>query len=571
VPEYREEYLSEPMAFRPAASGLSSLGRRYGAVLWVLLATLALLVALAATNTASLLAARVVRRRVELGVRAALGATPVRIALPIVLESLVLTGSGAVLGHGVSALCSRLLLASLGATPDAIERASPLELRVVAFAIGLLLLVAVASALVPALKAARIDPLAAMRTAAPLGRRGLAGRLLVANQVSLSLALLIVAGLAIQTFLDLAQRPIGFEGRGLLVARIRADERAGAGPGLSARDLGRRAREAVADLPELEAAGVSSITPLSLTAEMVSWFCDAGDREPATDWVHRNFVSPGWFATYRTRVVAGRSFSDADVLGAPGVAIVNQAFAEAYPCGGPVLGAVIHERTYPDLAPGPPLTVVGIVEDAVYRSYRETAPPALYRPFAQMADPEGLAQPLSLTARPRAPDATSIRKLETTLRALSPAISVEVEPFDRRLDRALLKERLLADLSLAIGLLGGLLAVLGAYAVAALDASGRRREAAIRLALGASDLSIHATQLRRVAVALAIGLACGEALGYALSRIAHSWLGTAAPASTWVYAGAAALLGFATLTAVAVAARGALRMAPSRLLAVADQ
>lgn len=571
VPQYKAEYLRERLGFRSAAAGLSSLGTRYAPVLWVLLATLAVLVALAAANTASLLAARVVRRRRELAVRATLGAPPGRVALPVVLESLLLTGAGTLLGYAVAAVCGRLLLASLGATPDAVERASPLDLRVVGFAAALLVAVAVASALVPALQAARLDPLAAMRPATPIGRPGRAGQLLVANQIALSLALLIVAGVSLRTLVDLARRPVGFEGRGLLVARLQTDPLAPEGGASPVQELGRRAREALTGAPELEDVGVSWITPLDLRARMESWYCGAGDREPATDWVHFNFVSPGWFATFRTRIVAGRSFEDADAAGAPGVAIVNRAFAAAYPCGGPVLGAVIHAQTDPDLTPGPPLTVVGIADDAVYRSYRESAPPTLYRPYAQMADTSvEVVPPISVTVRPRGSAAAATRRIEATLGELSPATAVEVEPFAQRLDRAVFKERLLARLSAAIALLGGLLAVLGSYAVAALDASARRRETAIRRALGASGLSIYASALRRGATALGLGLGGGAALGAALSRVTRSWLGTAAPASPPVYLGAASLLALVTLAAAMLAAGRTLRATPARLLTEAD-
>jgi len=94
----------------------------------------------------------------------------------------------------------------------------------------------------------------------------------------------------------------------------------------------------------------------------------------------------------------------------------------------------------------------------------------------------------------------------------------------------------------------------------------RRRETAIRLALGASGRAIYSVAVRRIAAALALGVVGGVGLGFAFSRSAHAWLGTAAPASVPVYTGAPALLGLATLTAVTVAVGRALRATPSRLL-----
>jgi hypothetical protein len=154
--------------------------------------------------------------------------------------------------------------------------------------------------------------------------------MLVANQVALSLAMLILAGLSIQTFRSLARTPIGFEGRGVLVARIDSDDFTE--PGLAKRlvALARRARAALGAMPEIERVGASFATPLGGMVGSDAYFC-AGQPEPATTAVHVNFVSPDWFATYRTGFFAGRDFSERDAAGAPGVAIVNTGPTRSWP------------------------------------------------------------------------------------------------------------------------------------------------------------------------------------------------------------------------------------------------
>lgn len=570
APEYEAEYLSDPLRAAPVASGVSWLGDRYGPALWVLLGTVGLLVALAATNTASLLAARVLRRRTELGVHSALGATPFRIAAPILLESLLLTGAGVALGQCIAAGCSRYLLSSVEATPHAMGRASPLELRVVLFAVVLLVAVAAFSGLVPALRAARTDPLAALRGSASGERRGRLAGVLVANQLALSLALLIVAGLAIQTFLALAARPLGFDGRGLLVAKLDFEEHPV--PDLAARleRLVWRAREAVLSLPEAGSAAGSLVTPLSGMATSAVWFCGDGGATRGTGSTHLNFVTPGWFATYRTRLVAGRDFLPEDADGGPGVAIVNRALAEALPCDVPLLGAVIHPRDE-QLRPGPPLTIVGIVEDAVYRSYRETPPPTVYRPWSQVVDAGFAMTPVSISVRPRPGAAVPLPgRIEAAIRDLAPGLSVEVEPFARRLEHAVRSEHLLAVIASGLALLGALLAVLGTYGVVSHEATGRQREAAIRVSLGASTTSLWLLALRRAVLVLGVGLLAGEILGFALGRAALARIGATLPATPLTYAGTAALLAVATLAAVAIAAGRAVNAQPSRLLRETD-
>jgi ABC-type antimicrobial peptide transport system permease subunit len=178
--------------------------------------------------------------------------------------------------------------------------------------------------------------------------------------------------------------------------------------------------------------------------------------------------------------------------------------------------------------------------------------------------------PLHLSVRPRLADARTAASVASVLRGLSPALFVSVDPFHLRLDRALLRERLLADLSTGVALLGGLLALVGAYGVTAHDASARQREAAIRVALGASSRSLYAIALRRIGLALVLGLVAGEVLGHVLARTAHAWLETPPPASPGTYALSGAALAVATLVATALAARKALHTQPSRLLASAD-
>ena len=357
-----------------------------------------LVLVIACANIANLLLARGTARRHELSLRVALGASRWRLVRQLFTESAVLAGTGAALGVALASWGSRFLLSQISTEVRPVFLDLSMDRHVLLFTIGVAIATALLFGVAPALQASGIAPMEAMkdhgtRHSAGDGRRGgVAGGLVVA-QVALSLMLVVAAGLFVRTFASLATRPLGFDRERVLVASVNAHS-AAIDPS-QRQALYEGAREAVRALPGVASAAVSYDTPpVTMISIMPVDSISGGvtllgmERMSAV-----NFVTPGWFSTFGTRVTAGRDVSDRDRKGAPRVALANQAFARKFLNGASPLGHTIASTAgFPPAALS--IEIVGVVEDAVFGSLRAPVHAMLYLPMAQ-ADwlpPNALAQ-----------------------------------------------------------------------------------------------------------------------------------------------------------------------------------
>jgi putative ABC transport system permease protein len=328
-------------------------------------------------------------------------------------------------------------------------------------------------------------------------------------QVALSLVLLVGAGLFVRTFTSLANLPLGFDPRPVLVATV-------AVPGEQLPSAERpqffaRLRDAAASVPGVSHVALSELTPLGGSSwnnyvEVLGGPVMTGDDRLS----YFNRVSVGWFQTYGTRLLAGRDFTADDTIGTPPVAIVNEAFARHFNRGRNPIG--LHVRQPQNVV----REVVGMVADSAYESLRNPAPPTLYLAYGQEAHLQADTA-VSVRAATGSP-ALLARPLAAALSRVHPDLTVSTRPLSDQVDALMTQERLVAALAAVFGVLALFLAGLGLYGVTWYAVSRRRTEIGIRLALGAEPRVVLALVLRRAVLFIGLGIVAGAAVSLWASR-----------------------------------------------------
>ncbi|MGH7529916.1 MAG: ABC transporter permease [Gemmatimonadales bacterium] len=517
-----------------------------GAVLLVLL--------IACANVANLLLTRATARRRELAVRASLGARRAHLIRQLLTESGVLAAFGAAGGLLLAVWFNDLLrtLPFLAQAPGGIDL-SP-DGRVLAFTLGLTVLTGLGCGLVPALLAARENLVGDLREGAFTERVAgsrLRGSLVVA-QIGVSLVLLIAAGLFVRTLRNAYAVDPGFAADQVLVARLDVE--------LQGYDeaRGRRFQDELLrrleGLPGVKAAGLALNLPFGggFDTRIVAEGTPVSEDEPGhrTD---RNSVTPGYFDTMGIPIVRGRAFTRHDVATAPRVTVINEAIADRLWPGQDPIGKRL-QRT----RGGEPLTVVGVSQDAKYRSLFEPRRLTFYQPLMQDYQP-------AVVAHLRAADGAGslAGPLQAVVAELDPDLPVyRVETLAERLAASLAQQRAAAILVSAFGLLAVALAAIGLYGAVSFGVARRTREFGIRIALGATSRDV----LRQVVVQGvrlgAWGLGIGLAGAAAVTRIIRTQLYGVTPTDPVSFATVSLILLAVCLLASVVPARRATRVDP---------
>jgi putative ABC transport system permease protein len=544
---------------KPARAGLSTpLHDQFGGPLFVLMLTVGVLLLLACANIGGLLLARGAARQHEMALRVSLGAGRFRIMRQVMTESLLLAAAGGALGFAGARVGATVLVRlvtsgtrSLAGPP---QFAIPLDARVLLFTAGVTTIAALLFGLAPALPAFVSTPIALLRGRAgstqPRSRR-LFGSGLVTAQVALSLALVSVSQLCVAHLSQLRDRSLGFDRDDVLVVSVDPP-----GTGLSRERLITLYSEAASRLraiPGVRSVAVSGMTPISGAAG--SRFVRVeGYDEPAQNRRRRslNVVSPNYFATLGTPLLAGRDFRDAD--GAhPGVAIINQAMARQYFAGRDPIGRRLWFDTERE-----PYEIVGLAGDAKYQDVRIAAPPTVYV-YAPVF--RGSA---SLSIRTAvAPTAVAGDARRVLADVFGGGAVKRVTTLAEQVDVSIVPERLMAMLSGFFGLVGALLAAIGLYGLLAYTVARRTNEIGIRMALGATRGNVIAMVLKSAIALVLAGVIVGLPAAYwgqrlVASMVEHLPAGGLAP----MLVGAATLFGVALLAAY-VPVRRATRVDPA--------
>lgn len=536
----------------------TALAGPYAARLFVLMAAVGAALLIACANVAGLSLARGSARRSELAVRAALGASRVRIAGQLLTESVVLALASGALGVALAFWLHRLLpfVAGLGGSHLA---PGGLEWPVLLFALAVSALSGVLFGLAPAW---RNSSHLLAQDLAPGGRSqasrsgGTLRSALVAGQVAMSLVLLAGAGLLIRSFGRLSTADLGFEARHLLTGEIQLPD--------SAYPPDRRIqffdglREELAAAPGVEAAGFITALPVRNPGfDLSAW---NPERPPASPvqrpTAMRRVALPGYFRAVRIPLLRGRDFDRRDREGAPLVAIVNQELVRRLFPGADPLG---RRLAVDNFGPQPSFfEIVGVAGDASLNIVGESPYPAMYFSYYQQPDAtmrfalrtEG--SPESVTG--------AVRRL---VRARDASIPVEsVVAMERILGESLAPAEATATL---LGVLAGLallLAATGLYGSLAYSVAQRTGEIGLRMALGAQPADVLRLVVRQAALLAGAGVAIGLAASLVVTRFLDSLLYGVPPADPATLAAVSTGLLGVTLLAAGVPARRAARIDP---------
>jgi predicted permease len=392
------------------------------------------------------------------------------------------------------------------------------------------------------------------------------GRWLVAGQVALSVVLVVAAGLFMRTFTSLANLDLGFDRGPVLLVGVNAQR---SSTPLDRRlELFERLHQAAVAVPGVSQAAVSVVTPVSGMTWNNVVEIPGGPPLPDRDrTTNINYVTPGWFATYGTRLLAGRDVSDRDRQGAPAVGVVNETFARKLLGGGSPIGRTVREQGRPGKEP-PTIEIVGLVEDAVYRSLREPVPPTMYLPLAQLDLSDGVAgSNVSLSVRSAGGAPVSlVRPVLAAVSGVDRNLSLTARTLAEQVDASLTQERLLAMLSGFFGALALLLAGVGLYGVTSYGVNRRRSEIGIRMALGAEPGAVVRMVLRQVAILVGAGVLTGGLASLWAAQYAGTLLYGLQPRDPATLALSAGVLMAVGAVAGWLPARRAARIDPARVL-----
>ncbi|HXM21579.1 MAG TPA: ADOP family duplicated permease, partial [Terriglobales bacterium] len=553
-----KHYLGYKLGAFPGETGISDLRKSYEDPLWVLLGLAALVLLIASANLANLMLARASAREREMAMRMAVGATRGRLIRQLLAESVLLGVAGAILGALLAHGLTQVLVASISTQREPLFVDLGTDWRMLGFTAGITVLTCALFGLTPALRATQVSPGAALKSS---GRTATSGstrfglrRALVVSQIAMSLMLVVGAILFARSLQKLATLDAGFTQDGVLAVDL--DLTALQLPVERRAEFKRFVLQQIRAIPGLESAAEAGVVPLSGNGMNRQVLVDKAGQviEGKSEM---NEISPKYFATWHTPILAGRDFDDRDTLTSPKVAMVNQAFARKYLAGADPVGATFRVKS--ENKETGPYQIVGLVKDAKLYDLREEFLPTMFMPVAQKEHPE---QDETILIRSPASLFSLISSLKSTLLQINRSIDMDFTPIPRMVDMLLLRDRLMARLSGFFGLLAALLATVGLYGVITYMVERRTNEIGIRVALGADRGSIVRLVMREASLLLGLGLLLGTALSLAGGRAAASMLFGLKPADAVTYVLAVASLSAVAALASFLPARRAARLDP---------
>ncbi len=547
------------LVVKEGAGGLDSLRRKYSRPVFVLLALVGLILALACANVAGLLLARATARKREMALRLSVGAGRIRLVRQLLTESLLLAFSGGVLGVLFAIWGIRFLTLLLANGEANFTLHAQLNWHVLGAAAALCLLTGVLFGLAPALQSTRVDVKPALketRAGQNGGRRpfrqAALSDVLVAGQIAISLLMLVAAGLFVKTLSNLQSVELGFNRENVLLFELNARQaghkvpeictfygdlrsRLGQIPGvrnvsLSNRDLIRAGFSITASLP-----GAEPLPRYRLLA-----------------------VGPAFFTTMGIPILAGREILESDRPGSPAVAVIDEQFAKTYFAGRNPLGQ--HLTLWKRRQAARDMQVVGVARNVRYGGLKGDVPPIAYITYDQgYPEPDRMVFELRTAGDPLA-YVNSVREIVRQADSRVPVTNVKTQAAD--IDETINREIVFARLCTGFAILGLTIVCVGVYGTVAYNVARRTGEIGIRIALGAQRGAVVRMILRDVLKVAAAGLTISVPAALATSRLVESFLFGMKPNDPIALSLAAAILLAAAFLAGYAPARKASRIDP---------
>jgi predicted permease len=559
-PMVADSYLHATLGIGEGSSGFSMLRRQYQKALWVLMAGVGVVLLIACANVANLLLARAKTREREMAVRLALGAGRGRLVRQLLTESVSLSLLGAAVGALFAYWGTRLLVELMSTSGHPLVIDLGIDTRVLVFTMLLAVATGILFGLVPAWRARAVDPQVAMKSHA----RGVAdghtrftlGKALVVAQVALSLVLVAGAGLLVGSWRRLATVDPGFRSDGVVVATASISRTAASVEQRAA--LFQQMLERLGATPGVVSVATARVTPMGDDSWndviQVAGFFPKSELD-ALVWM--NEVSPGYFGTMGTPLIAGRDFSAVDVPTSPTVAIVTESLARHFFGAVDVVGRqfrIQKGREY-----GPPVEIIGVVKDSKYGSMRDEHQSIAYLAQTQSAATRGST---TFIVRTRGDVGAGVSAVRSILGEVAPGAALELRTLDSQIAESIRLPRTLATLSGFFGALALLLATIGLYGIMSYSVARRRNEIGVRIALGAARGRVVRMVLGETGVMVLIGVALGVALSLATMKLVASFLYGVAPADRINLAATAIVLAIVGMGAALLPAARAARLDP---------
>ncbi|MEP6765291.1 MAG: ABC transporter permease [Gemmatimonadaceae bacterium] len=511
------KFRAKEIKLEPGKQGQSSMHENAKTPLYMLLGVTGIVLLIACANIANLLLARGANRSMEMSVRLALGASRRQLLVQLMTESVLL----ALLGGLTSLLIAKWTLAGIASMLPADATNSlhfALQPAVIVFAGILSISTGILFGMFPALHSTRPDLVTSIRAnAGQISGARTAQRFrstLVTIQISLSMALLISAGLFLKSLVNVSNVDLGVHVDNVVTFAI--------SPGRSGYDgkrseiLFHRVEEELRAVPGVTGV-TSSLVPLLAgsnwgTDVHVQGFAEGPDVDNNSRY---NEVGAGYFKTLGVKMISGREFSESDVTGGAQVAIVNESFVKKFKLGNDAVGKFMSNSSKDSLN----IQIIGVAQDSKYSDVKRAVPELFFSPWAQ---DKGLGD-MNFYVRTSLPMSAILRAIPPLMKRLDPTLPVEdLKTMPDQIQQNVFMDRMISTLSASFAFLATLLAGVGLYGVLAYTVAQRTREIGVRMALGADASRVKIMVLKQVGGMMVIGGVVGIVAAVGLGRVAAS-------------------------------------------------
>ncbi len=565
-PHFVDEFLTRSrLLVQPAGRGFSYERESYEKPLLVIMAMAALVLLIAVVNVASLLLVRSAGRVHEFSMRYALGATSVRLAGQLLAEGLLIGVGGGVIGLGLAPLAMHVLITRLSSEDGVTPFSTALDGRLLLFNFAVALIFSVFFSLAPAFQLRRRDLVKGTRQTSATVTGSLSLRQVVVGlQIGLSLLLLIAAGLFVRTLEHLRSENVGFRTDHLLAFGISPRLAGYTSDRIPA--MRQEMLEALSTIPGV--VSVSATNDPELTGSDNSGNITFQNYTPQPDeevTAEKANITPELFVTLGVRLLAGRFFTERDDLSHPSVAIVNESLAKKY-FGSPRFALGQHLVDGGGSRPVFDTEIVGVVANTHHDNVRNAAGPTLFRPIEQ-AKGNQISREVFVYLRTATSPATLFPQIRQIVAGVAPLLAVDgMRTVDEQIEEDLWNERLVALLAIDFGVLAAVLAGVGMYGVLAYSTTQRTREIGVRMALGATRVSVSRLVVADVLKMVLGGMIAGVPVAILMARLLRSQLYGVSPADPVSIGAAVCSLTVIAMLAAALPAQRAASVNPTEAL-----